>query len=690
MAIEETENSLGERPMDKDKEMNIGEDNAQDGVVRVSNFWRIRESRKEEGNMKFEEIERGSGVMASSETGRKSSMYAAIVLEHDTGEVDTDVDKVKNEGVLKNSSTSDSPLVVSYEDFADDSRNEGVSEDTSTFISPPLISYELFTWTWTTILMVLAIIDRFTWNVWPRNNFSIGSGSAGGDRMGSLKEGPWSVAVYDAVARISGRHTIICYNILLLTRLEFLEDMLSPGSFVAKYILNCTNMINANIRIHKWNGIAIIITTMLHVWSILFPCIFHGWSAKVIPGNFEWILSERTPTKCSVEQVDGCWPGDANTSLKQMGLQVDDAFRLIEMTLFMCILLPLSLRWLESHWHSGIQLHRFINLVYFVDIVRRHTHPHSWVLNTPMFVIYLIDKYLYGNYWHRNSSPEMKKVIISDDFIVLYFINPKGLTNTVGPDYAFRLKNSSSFEWKHVMTCFENRTGNDLGDEVAGNHWTVGVVIRVFRRKRIPAILTDKVSHTERIFFDDKCDMTVTGPRQGEMSETLRYALCADKVSPVVLIGAGSAINFIIDALQFCTGKKITRHNVYILYTTRDLNLFEWANEAISSLVDLGEAVGIKFTLKMACTTELEKIETHRFSKRKTVRNTAWFEALNDKQKNNVSLERTRIDLDDSIPKGSTVFCQGSAGLKDVVKFICKKKGATYHLGRGGSREDQV
>ena len=682
------ENSLGERPMDKDEEMNIGEDNAQDGVVRVSKFWKIRESKHEEGNMGSVELERASGRMASSEIEKKSSLYAAIVLEHDTGEIDTDVDDSKNEGVLKNNSNSDSPLEVSYKDFADDSRNKGVSEDASTFISPPLISYELFMWTWIIIVTLLVIIDRFVWNVWPRGSFRIGSGNAGGDRMGALKEGPWSVALYDAVARISGRHSIICYNIILLARLEFLEDMLC-GSFVAKYLLNCTNIVNANLRIHYWNGIAICISTLLHVWSILFPCIFHGWSAKVIPGNFEWILSERTPTKCSVEQVDGCWPGDANASLKQMGLQVDDAFRLVEMTIFLVILLPISVRWLETHWHSGMQLHRFINLVYFVDIVRRHTHPHSWVLNTPMFVIYLIDKYLYGNYWRRNESPEMKKVIISDDFIVLYFLNEKGLTNTVGPDYAFRLKNSSPFEWKHVMTCFENRTGNDLGDEVA-DHWTVGVVIRVFRRNRIPAILTDKVSHTKRIFDDDKYDMIVTGPRQGEMSETLRYALCADKVSPVVLIGAGSAINFIIDTLQFCTANKINRHNISILYTTRDLNLFEWANEAINSLVDLSEEVGIKLTLKIACTTELEKVETHRFSQRKTVRNTAWFEALNHKRENNISLERTRIDLNESIPKGSTVFCQGSAGLKDAVKFICKQKGATYHLGRGGSREDQV
>merc|ERR1712038_1528320 len=90
--------------------------------------------------------------------------------------------------------------------------------------------------------------------------------------------------------------------------------------------------------------------------------------ATVVPGNFEWLLSERTPMKCSVEDVDGCWPGDANVELKQMGLQVDDVFRMVEMTIFLGILMPISVRWLSVHWHAAIQLHRIINIVYFVDI----------------------------------------------------------------------------------------------------------------------------------------------------------------------------------------------------------------------------------------------------------------------------------------------------------------------------------
>lgn len=224
--------------------------------------------------------------------------------------------------------------------------------------------------------------------------------------------------------------------------------------------------------------------------------------------------------------------------LKQMGLQVDDVFRMVEMTIFLCILLPISVRWFATKWHAGIHLHRFVNLVYFVDIVRRHSHPHSWILNTPVFVLYLLDKHVFTYFYKRNKSPAMKRVRLGEDFMVLYRDSPYGFTDTVGPDYSLLMNNSSFLEQKHVFTCFENRSGRGLEDaneeededgvdsyenEADDNHkWTVGVVIRVFRRPRSPVLgARDRVSHTQRM-YDEEPLMLVTGPRQGEMSEMVR------------------------------------------------------------------------------------------------------------------------------------------------------------------------
>jgi hypothetical protein len=535
---------------------------------------------------------------------------------------------------------------------------------------------------------MLAIVDRFTWNTWPRQTYSIGAGSAGSDRTVGFKPGPWSVVLYDCLARVSGRYSIICYNFILITRLESLEQLLT-SSFVRKYLLDTSNIINANNRLHYWNGIGLCVMTLLHVWSIVFPCITHGYSARVVPGNFEWPLSERTPVKCSVSNDPGCWPGDANPDLKQMGLQADDVFRMVEMTLFLAILMPLSVKWFASRWHAGIQLHRLINLVYFVDIVRRHSHPHSWILNTPVFVIYIIDKYVFSYYFRRNNSPEIKRVKLGNDFMVLYWKSPFGFTDTIGPDYSMLMKNSSLLEEKHIFTCFENRSGSHLGDEESEFDWTVGVVIRVFRRHRVPRLgIKDPTSHTQRMYEALEPKMIITGPRQGEMSEKVRIELLSRNKAPLILIGAGSAVNFIIDALQWCSKNTPIRSRVSLVYTTRDYDLFQWAMDSISNLIPICEDRGIFFDVKMAYTGSLEDEPTLDCSTMGTMDESTSSRRSIASPNKSVKTTPMRFDLYDEISARSAVFCQGSAGLKEAVHSVCKKVGADFYGGRGGARED--
>ena len=53
----------------------------------------------------------------------------------------------------------------------------------------PWVNYEAFQWTWFITLCILGIVDRFKWNVWPRQTYSIGAGSAGSDRVVGFKPG---------------------------------------------------------------------------------------------------------------------------------------------------------------------------------------------------------------------------------------------------------------------------------------------------------------------------------------------------------------------------------------------------------------------------------------------------------------------------------------------------------------------
>lgn len=268
-------------------------------------------------------------------------------------------------------------------------------------------------------ITIIAIVNRFKWNAWPRETYSIGSGSAGSDFVGGLKPGPWAVKAYDIIARVSGRYSIVALNLLLFTMMHNSFAWLSE-SWIARNFIDMRNNVEANRRLHKWNGIGIVVMTLLHVWSVVFPCIFHGWKAQVVLGRFEWILSEREPKGFK----------DINLVTKTMSLQGDDVIRIVEMTILLGILLPLSIRWLSTRWHLGIHIHSLISILYFIDIVRRHTHPHSWILNTPFFVGWVFDLAL-GVYWRR-EKPEIFHMHLNQDYILLFW-NQLRKSNTVGP-----------------------------------------------------------------------------------------------------------------------------------------------------------------------------------------------------------------------------------------------------------------
>lgn len=70
-------------------------------------------------------------------------------------------------------------------------------------------SFGVVVWALFSTLTALWIIDRFTWQINPRQLYSIGSAADGRGRVAGdptkVKEGPFSVAFYDIFARISGR-----------------------------------------------------------------------------------------------------------------------------------------------------------------------------------------------------------------------------------------------------------------------------------------------------------------------------------------------------------------------------------------------------------------------------------------------------------------------------------------------------
>jgi len=502
--------------------------------------------------------------------------------------------------------------------------------------------------------------------------------------------------------------------IFFLNRLRVLEQGLAT-SWISQNILDCSNIVNVNNHAHKWNGIALVVLTLIHVWSILLPCVTHQWKAQIVPGTFEFPLSERAPVGFK----------DANVETKTMSLQVDDVFRMVEMTLLLCVLLPLSIRWMNRHyWHLGIHVHRFVTVLYFVDIVRRHSHPHSWVLNTPVFLIWILDKILSLD-WRRLRETEVHRVKISNDYIVLYWndnaSSKRASVHSIGRNYLMKLDQSSCLESRHPFTSFSNRSSSTFNFVDWGER-TNGSVIRVFDHKRTPRIggPLEIWSHTKRLAYERMpLPLSIWGPFQGDMTELIPKKLLVGASSTggrsIVLAGSGSAINFMIDLMMLLSWStpeipvqpQDRLPNIVLLHTTQDLCLHQWVSSVMASLLkEVGSCKNTRnIQITLACTSsntakkdmlrEWTTDATDRVTHGKSLgiaedtKHTAdldsdsSFESVNGiiDDEEGVStpagaiwILTERIDFRNSIPVGSDVFCQGSSGFKAVVESACRSK----------------
>jgi len=323
--------------------------------------------------------------------------------------------------------------------------------------------------------------------------------------------------------------------------------------------------------------------------------------------------------------------------------------------------------------------------MYFVDMVRRHTHPHSWVLNTPIFFLWLYDKLLWFPFYRRSKSPPVHRIKLGHDYMVLLWSQEKktSAANTVGPDYSLRLNDSSFLERSHVFTAFENRCGLKIATD-PNFVWTSGTVIRVFDRKRSPQLgAKDPHSHTRRLYDvpDTTIDLTVRGPHYGEMSERIRFALMMAASTPVILVAAGSGVGYVMDVLQWFLHNSTSRQqHLTVLFTTRDKDLLEWVNAFIANI----------FASSKKRMPRHLRIITAITSSSKDDPTPGGVVQATDLEEEGSHLDMItsasgRIRYDQEIPSRSIVFYQGGAALKEHVSMLCRIKHAQFHGGLGGS-----
>ena len=346
-------------------------------------------------------------------------------------------------------------------------------------------------------------------------------------------------------------------------------------------VIDMDHAFGAMQRMHNWWGIVTVGATLLHVWSILFPAVTDGYSIEVASGTFEWPLSERKPK--GFKDISG--PEE-----KRIMLQIDDVWRLVEMTILLAVLLPLSYQWLKTKYHVGIHLHNFIAAMYVVDIVRRHTHPHNWFLNPPIVLLWLVDRFIFGHWW-RCQTPKIFRLQLSPDYMLLCW-NQRRILDTVSPEFFLRLVDSGWLERAHVVSGFQRKLAllalPGVPTDSIGHHWTSAAIVRVYHNPRSPVLpAMDRVSHTHRMAGPTEANpLYIWGPFTSDMSRQLHAALLDDGVRPLCLVGSGSAVCYLLDAVQvyLSLGSRSSRQ-LHVLYTCRDAELFRYVTRVFERIL---------------------------------------------------------------------------------------------------------
>jgi len=225
-----------------------------------------------------------------------------------------------------------------------------------------------------------------------------------------LQSGHWTVSLIDAANRISGRMSMLatvgCFWTMSHNTHSFIQLFFSTIFDV--------NDLEGDLKDFHWNcGIQVILWTVPHVWVVVLP-MMSGFGVRSCLGMWDFPFTERSPS-------------GVNAFNYMVTLSLDYWLRLVFITLLLCVLLPLSVRWMNPArglFAWGNRWHIFVAVWYFWDMIRRHSHPHAWVFVTPFFVWWLIDK-LYTQVAYSWKLKDVKRHMVTKDYMAITFCHPQ-------------------------------------------------------------------------------------------------------------------------------------------------------------------------------------------------------------------------------------------------------------------------
>ncbi|CAM9357224.1 unnamed protein product, partial [Ascophyllum nodosum] len=268
------------------------------------------------------------------------------------------------------------------------------------------------------------------------------------DGLGCLKEGPWSVKVFDFIARASARLIISTTSLMFLTMCHGTWNYLSEVEIFRPFLYRWRN---DNQWLHTVGGWTMGFWIVVHVWLLFLPWLANGYKNVKVGGDLGW------PLQVSLSG------GNIDTENRLARWGLDDIWRICWMTLIFGALLPLSRSaWaLKKNYSLAMWLHIALGAGVFFDSWRRKTHPHVWFLNTPVVLWYLADKLWCSTRGRRGNSMSHPFTTCSSHDVLMPFadnsgancaetsnvlptIEPPIKTDMSWPGHRFSLKRASS------------------------------------------------------------------------------------------------------------------------------------------------------------------------------------------------------------------------------------------------------
>lgn len=416
------------------------------------------------------------------------------------------------------------------------------------------IKYETFYWIIFYSLSIITIVDRFTMNLW-----SMGIDNPPFD-------GPWTVRVFDIVARASGRLTIITTNVMFLTQCRVIANIIAE--YAPRWLI-IDDIQETHKKIHSQVGkYWVAIPILLHVWSILLPWVF-GVNLKVFSTR-----PKGTPFY------------DNN----EVNLAHNDIYRLILMTLLFAVIIPLSLSRLRHQRYNLCRiLHVFGGLMFTIDLLRMPSHPHSHVFNTPIVVIWVMDRIISHYFYKVHTVDIVKKINLDEKYAIVLLKYPKKMDIGVGDKFLYSFEKAR--EYAHCFTTFQqfdipelsyNRPscsrhviqmnnnhlvnvslGDNALDSIA-EKWDTGIIVHKYSQE-----WTETLMHKDTLVS------------YGAYKSI--YSTIPDNFDkPLVLIGTGAGGGYLLDCLRYIFDNGNIPKSVKIIYSTRSLPLFQFMNDIFS------------------------------------------------------------------------------------------------------------